>query len=126
MPTQLLRWTAKTDGRVLAQTVRVADSYWKRLVGLQFAKSMPLGEVLWLKKVRSIHTACMRFPIDVIFLDESLTILQVQSNVRPWRIASPTEKATRHVLERRYDPENIELVIGEDTVIDVCADSTRS
>jgi uncharacterized membrane protein (UPF0127 family) len=33
----------------------------------------------------SVHTAFMRFAIDVVFLDEELTVLKVARRLRPWR-----------------------------------------
>jgi uncharacterized protein len=39
----------------------------------------------------------MRFPIDVLFLDSELQVLEVVSDVRPWRIASG--RGARAVLE---------------------------
>ena len=36
----------------------------------------------------SVHTAFMRFAIDVVFLDEELTVLKVARRLRPWRAAA--------------------------------------
>ena len=35
----------------------------------------------------SVHTGFMRFPIDVVFLDEDLTILKIAQRLQPWRAA---------------------------------------
>lgn len=40
----------------------------------------------------------MRFPIDVVFLDETGCVLAVRENIRPWRLLGPVEDATA-VLE---------------------------
>ena len=104
-----MRWIASDDGRVLADSVRVADSFFKRLAGLQFLRSMPPGEALWLKHCRSIHTAWMRFPIDVFFLDETFMVVDVRRNVSPWRIIGPCSRDARHVVEaqRLESPDSI-------------------
>ena len=41
---------------------------------------------LHLDGVRVVHTAGMRFPLDVAFLSDDLTVLRV-TTLRPWRIA---------------------------------------
>jgi uncharacterized membrane protein (UPF0127 family) len=35
----------------------------------------------------SIHTAFVRFPIDVVFLDEQMTVLKVKPRLKPWHVA---------------------------------------
>lgn len=93
------RWVATEDGHVLAESVRIADSFMKRLVGLQFARSMPMGEVLWLANCHSIHTAWMRFSIDLFFLDEAFRVIEVRRGVPPWRIVRSRSRSARHVVE---------------------------
>jgi len=40
----------------------------------------------------------MRFPLDVVYLDRSLTVIHVQSGVPPWRFA-PVRMQAASVLE---------------------------
>lgn len=51
---------------------------------------------LLLMRTRSIHTARMRFPIDVAFLDKELQVVAT-TKVRTWSVALPRRGAT-HVL----------------------------
>jgi uncharacterized membrane protein (UPF0127 family) len=55
------------------------------------------GEGLLLKPTPSIHTCFMRFPIDAVFLDADLRVLDVKPHLRPWRFAG--RRHTRAVLE---------------------------
>jgi uncharacterized protein len=55
------------------------------------------GEGLLLKPTPSIHTCFMRFPIDAVFLDAELRVLDVKPHLRPWRFAG--RRHTRAVLE---------------------------
>jgi hypothetical protein len=48
-------------------------------------------------RTRSIHTAGMRFALDVAFLDRDLVVLAV-ARVPPWRVALP-RRGTRSILE---------------------------
>jgi len=111
-----MHWISAGDGSVLADSVRVADSFWKRLRGLQFSRSMPFGEVLWLKDCRSIHTAWMRFSIDVFFLDEAYRVVDVRLDVQPWRIVRPKSQTARHVIEAKSMALTAKITTGLETV----------
>jgi uncharacterized membrane protein (UPF0127 family) len=70
-----------------------ADSFAARFFGLMLRKSLPNHEALLLVPCNSIHMFFMRFPIDVVFLDEHNQIKQLAENLRPWRIISPVRSA---------------------------------
>jgi uncharacterized membrane protein (UPF0127 family) len=67
------------------------------MLGLIGRRGLPAGEGLLLCPAPSIHTAFMRFPIDALFLDRSLRVLDVVEGLRPWRVAS--KRRARAVLE---------------------------
>lgn len=77
----------QSKGTVVADTVEVADSFWARFWGLMGRKSLPGGHGLYLKSTSSIHTAFMRFPIDVIFVNRDGRVRKVAAAVRPFRVA---------------------------------------
>lgn len=56
--------------------------------GLLGQSSLPIGEGLLLKPAPSVHTAFMRFPIDVVFTDRDLHVLKLVEWMKPWHIAS--------------------------------------
>lgn len=41
-----------------------------------------------LQPAPSIHTAFMRFPIDVVFMDRTFRVLKIVERMKPWRAAS--------------------------------------
>ncbi len=77
--------------RVLNQTIaeqaELAHSLWSRFKGLMLRKPLPAGEAIWIKPTSSVHTAFMRFPIDVVFVDRSNDV-KVVRGLRPFRAAS--------------------------------------
>lgn len=97
-----------TQGRVRNQTrqadlvtaLAVADTHWTRLRGLLGLAPGDFrnGYGLWITPCRGVHTLGMAFPIDVVYLDRSLTVIYVQSELRPWRFAPIRSRATS-VLE---------------------------
>jgi len=58
------------NGRVLAQEVERAGSFWQRMKGLLGRRGLPAGQALFLEPCNSIHTFFMGFPIDAVFLDK--------------------------------------------------------
>ncbi|MDP3042652.1 MAG: DUF192 domain-containing protein [Candidatus Omnitrophota bacterium] len=77
----------QSNSAVLADRARVADTFYKRLVGLLNRNSLEKGEALILKPCSSIHTLFMRFPIDVLFLDKNGKVIGLLSVFRPFRFS---------------------------------------
>jgi uncharacterized membrane protein (UPF0127 family) len=89
----------REDGRIVCERVRVADTMWRRLRGLLGRKNLESDEGMLLRPGFSIHTAFMRFPIDVVFLDTELVVLKIDPGVKPFRTASC--RGAREVVELR-------------------------
>jgi uncharacterized protein len=75
----------------------LAERPLPRMRGLIGRRGLPAGEGLLLSPAPAIHTAFMRFPIDALFLDRDLRVLDIVERLRPWRIAS--KQTARSVLE---------------------------
>lgn len=84
-------------GRVICERCTVADRALARLRGLLGRSELRPGEGLLLRPSPSVHTWFMRFPIDVVFLDRDLRVLDARAAVRPWRMAG--HRGARVVLE---------------------------
>ena len=67
----------REDGRVVAESVAVADSTLRRLRGLLGQARPASGHGVLLRPAWSIHTAFMRFPIDVVFLDADQVVIKI-------------------------------------------------
>ena len=76
-----------TRGTELASSARTARSFWLRLVGLLGRSSLESGEALVLQPCNSIHTAFMRFAIDVLYLDRSGRVVKAVSSLKPFRLS---------------------------------------
>lgn len=90
----------RTRQAYLATELAVADTYWTRLRGLlgRAADDFRNGSGLWIVPCHGVHTLGMGFPIDVVYLDRELTVIHVESNLHPWRVAAVRRLATS-VLE---------------------------
>ena len=85
------------DGRVVCEACSVADSFLSRLRGLLGRRRLPRGHGLLISPCSSVHTFCMLFSVDVVFLDESLHVIGIAAQVPPWRLTG--RRGARHVLE---------------------------
>ena len=89
---QTWRLVSRTTGKTVAARLEVASTFWSRLLGLQFRRKLPADAALLLVPCTSIHTAFVRFPLDVAFLDRGGLVLVVRRDLRPWRLAFAPRK----------------------------------
>ena len=68
--------------------IRRADNFFSRLRGLLFTPPLQPGQGLLLIPCASVHTAFMRYPIDVVFLDREGTIRKIVPRLAPWHAAA--------------------------------------
>ncbi len=102
----------REDGRVVAESVVVADSTGRRLRGLLGKKELPSGHAVLLRPAWSIHTAFMRFPIDVVFLDADQNVVKIVPNLPSFKTASC--RGAREVVELRAgECERRGLALGD-------------
>ena len=78
----------KQNGTVVCARCAIAENPWTRLRGLLGRASLARDEGLLIRPSGSIHMAFMRFPIDAVFCDRELVVLDVARDLRPWRVAS--------------------------------------
>jgi uncharacterized protein len=92
----------REGGAVVCERCVVADRMLPRLRGLLGRDALPDGEGILLRPASSVHTAFMRFPIDIVFVDRELVVLKVVPELPPWRTAG-----------RRRARATLELPAGE-------------
>lgn len=87
----------REDGRIVCDSVTVADTTFRRMWGLLGRRTLPVGQGIVLRPAWSIHTAFMRFPIDVVFIDAEQVVMRVQGRLSSFRTASC--RGAREVVE---------------------------
>lgn len=75
------------SGQATATTVEIADTRKSRNRGLLGRDDLDASTAFVLSPCWSIHTAFMRFAIDVMFVDGSGQVVRVVHDLGPWRIA---------------------------------------
>jgi uncharacterized protein len=87
----------RAGGEAVCERVAMADTPLTRLRGLLGRAGLGSGEGLLIRPTSAIHTWFMRFPIDAVFLDRDLVVMDVKSDIRPWRFAG--RRGAKAVLE---------------------------
>ena len=90
---EMIQVKNETKGTVVADQTQVADGVRTRFWGLLGRPSLPEGHGLLLRPSSSIHTAFMRFAIDVVFLDRENRVVRVVPEMKPFRMAVPRHGA---------------------------------
>ncbi|MCB4790417.1 MAG: DUF192 domain-containing protein [Elusimicrobia bacterium] len=85
------------NGRKTEYNIKVAGSFFEKLVGWMFIK-VPSSEGLLLSHCNSIHTFFMRFQIDIIFRDKEGRVVRIIEGLKPYRVVLPVKNACQ-VLE---------------------------
>jgi uncharacterized membrane protein (UPF0127 family) len=114
----------RTRQAYLATQLSLAATHWSRLRGLMCTEpdSFHAGRGLWIVPSRGVHTFAMRFPIDVLYLDEEKTVVHVEQDLKPWRVAPVRMKAAsvielpRNILHSTGTSigDEIEIVLGRE------------
>jgi uncharacterized membrane protein (UPF0127 family) len=93
-----MRVQNQTRGQFLITQGELARAFWARFRGLMGRPSLEEGEGLILKGEKSIHTFFMRFPIDVVYADQTWQVVRVDPAMLPNRIG-PIVRQAAYVLE---------------------------
>lgn len=66
--------------------ILIAYTFWQRTIGFLGRRTLSSDHGLLLTKCNFIHTFGMRFPIDIVFLNDEFQILSITSYLEPWHI----------------------------------------
>jgi uncharacterized protein len=72
--------------QLLGREIPVAESRLSRLLGLALLPRERAGSGLLIPRCRSVHTLGMRFPLDLIFLDQEGRVVELRRDVPAGRI----------------------------------------
>ena len=102
----------KSKNCLIASKALVADSFFLRLKGLMFRKSIDEEEALIFYHTPSIHTFFMRFPIEVVFLNQKMQVVEIYEELGPKRVVFSTSASIAVELPARKTSEET-LEIGD-------------
>src|SRR3989442_926156 len=89
----------KEDGTLVCERCELAVNPWTRMRGLLGRTLLAPDEGMLFRPASSIHMFFMRFPIDAVFCDRELRVLEVVRGLQPWRTAG--KRGAKVVVELR-------------------------
>ena len=115
----------RTRQTPLATALAVADTHWSRMRGLLglHENDFRNGCGLWIIPCRGVHTLGMGFPIDVVYLDQTQTVVHVERELRPWRLAPITTQAASVLELPCRTAAETETAVGDKIEITLSPDS---
>jgi uncharacterized membrane protein (UPF0127 family) len=90
----------RTRESFLSLSVTRADTHFARLKGLLGRVKLRSDEGLWTVPSQGIHTICMLFPIDLLYLDSENRVVHLIENLGTFRI-TPIRRDSESVLQLR-------------------------
>ena len=80
--------------------LRIANNFFTRLRGLMGARPLLPNQGMLITSCPGVHSAFMRYPIDVVYLDRQGTVTKCVACLRPWRASD--SRTGRDGEGRRY------------------------
>lgn len=80
-------YLATANGESLIPEVKMTSNFYERFIGLLGSKSLNPKQGLIISPCSSVHTIGMRYPIDLIFLNDNWIVLKTVQSLKPWRFA---------------------------------------
>lgn len=93
MPSAVQQLVRSSDGAVVVRHLHVARGLPARVVGLLGKRTLRQEEGLFIPRCRAIHTCFMRFSMDAVFVNRQMMVVDVQSQIRPFRLLAPVTRA---------------------------------
>ncbi len=82
-----------TKGNVVASRLVIADTFETRRKGFLGRTTIEPGEGMLLVPCWAIHMVGMKFPLDIVFLDREMRVVDVAVNVKPGVVNRSCRKA---------------------------------
>lgn len=112
----LILMVLKHNGVTIASQIDIARSIFSKLAGLMFRKniSQDYAMIFLFKKpaIVGVHMMFMRFPIDVIFLDQDKKIIGI-STLKPWWTHKQMKKVMYLIEMKQGAAEKYGLKTGD-------------
>ena len=95
---------AATDSIISTLDIEIADDAYQTQTGLMYRDSMKDNQgMLFIfpnSDYRSFYMKNTKIPLDIIYIDEALTIVSIQKDAKPFNETSlPSEAPAKYVLE---------------------------
>lgn len=94
----LVRIENLTQKTTIMRNGKVANNPWTRLKGLIGTKQLDLGDGLLISPSKGVHCMFMSIPIDVMYVDDSDRVIDLDERMLPNSIGKPRRECS-YVVE---------------------------
>lgn len=95
----MVKLICKEKKIIVGERIVIAKSFFSRLKGLMFDRSLGTDfDGILIKPCNSIHTFFMNYSIDAVFLNKEYKVVKIMRDLRPWRMTGIYFRASQ-VLE---------------------------
>ncbi len=101
------------ENLLLIEELCKASSLLSRMQGLLGSSSLSANAGLWILRCNSIHTFFMKYPIDCVFVDKSMKVTSIKSDVEPFRMVWPQRKADSVIELAAGTVQKLQIKIGD-------------
>jgi len=99
----------QTQNIIISQQEKHYKSHFFQAIGLMFRPRQNLILEFPTERSISLHTFFVFYPIEVLILDEHLTIVEIKPYFKPWRMWTAQRKG-KYVIELAQDHPHISRI----------------
>ena len=83
-----------SKNKIIAKNYVKCYDWASKFFGLMFKKNItPLIFIFNKERIVSLHSFFVKFPIDIVFLNELFEVVELKKNMRPYQFYTPKNKA---------------------------------
>lgn len=102
----------KSKNITLLQNLDIANSFAMRAIGFIGKPKHDNNHGIYFPRCNWIHTFFMSFPIDVVYVDQSMVVKKIDFQLKPWRMPAPVFSA-HAVIEMRAGLAKNRIEVGD-------------
>jgi uncharacterized protein len=92
-----------TRNVIISRNAKLCRNIFSKTLGLMFSrKNKSLIFIFKEKKIVPLHMFFVFYPIDVLFLDENKTVVEIKENFKPFSFYTP-RNTSKYVIELSKD-----------------------
>lgn len=97
--------------------LEIADTFFKRFMGLMGRKKIPRGRGLLILPCNSIHMLFMRFSIDAVYIDKNFVVKKIVRNLPAWLGMSICSGANAVIELAAGESDRLKFKVGSKIVM---------
>lgn len=103
-----------SKNKIVAKDYVKCYDWASKVFGLMFRKNItPLIFIFDKEKIVSLHSFFVKFPIDLVFLNELFEVVELKQNLMPYRFYTPKNKALFVLELPEHSIVNSSIEVGD-------------